>query len=863
MNLFERESQLDALLELLQKARDGDGGVALVGGEAGIGKTSLVTALRERRGAMNLWWGACDALQTPHPLAPLHDIIRNNPVSFGSRVDQLERMALFGLVLSELQAAPTLFVVEDAHWADEATLDLLRFLGRRLEQAPCLLVVTYRDDEVSAQHPLRRLMGDLPRACVTRMQVPRLTAQAVEAMAQGSLHSHEGVYEVTQGNPFFVSEMLRRGTETVPHGVEDLVLARFARLGSAAQEMAQLAAIVPRHIQGWLLDAVLAPSVDTIEECLDAGLLIALGEAFAYRHELARVAVEQSLSAPRAQRLHARVLAALADVPAARAPLAWRVHHAARAGDADAVSRLAPAAAEEAQRSGAHREAAAHFRTALAFADAQPDAVRAALLERLAYECYLTEQITEALAARGAARDLWHRLGETLKQGDATRWLSRLSWYNGQTAPAQAYADEAIQLLDGLPPGRELAMAYSNRAQLHMLQGESADAIHWGHRALQLARDLGDPEIEAHALNNIGTAQLDDDNEAGAAALEQSLWTSLAQGFEEHAARAYVNLSYDAVMRRRLPDAQDWLTQGLAYCEARDLDAWAGYLAALQACAWFAGGQWEQAAGQATQILRAPNLAPISRVIALTVLGHVRVRRGDPDALPVLEEALQLALPMKSFLRIAPVVAAQVEAAWLQGDEPRAKAAMAVLAPSHERSRYHRDLMDEVSYYRGRDPDPAQGGSSTHAPVFALQRAGRWREAADAWRELGCPYEQARALAEGDEADQRAALLIFERLGANPMAARLRRGLREAGARGVPRGQRASTQANPCALTSREVEVLQLLCAGLRNAQIAERLSRSVRTVDHHVAAAFAKLGVGTRTEAVAAALAMGIRAKK
>jgi predicted ATPase len=407
MNLFERQSQLDALEDLLGQARGGIGSVALIGGEAGIGKTSLVTALAQRRGEMNLWWGACEALQTPHPLAPLHDIIRNNPVSFGTRIDQLPRMQLFGTVLSELQTAPTLLVVEDAHWADEATLDLLRFIGRRLQQVPCLLVVTYRDDEVPTQHPLRRLMGDLPRASVTRMQVPRLTMQAVEAMAKGSLHAHEGLYEVTQGNPFFVSEMLRRGTETVPHGVEDLVLARFTRLGTDAQALAQLAAIVPRHIQTWLLEAVSGPSIDTIEECLDSGLLVAHGEVLSYRHELARVAVEQSLSGPRAQQLHARVLDALEALPTSRAPLAWRVHHAARAGDAEAVLRLAPAAAEDAQHSGAHREAAAHFRTALAFAESQPEAVRAALLERLSYECYLTEQIDEALSARMQARDLW------------------------------------------------------------------------------------------------------------------------------------------------------------------------------------------------------------------------------------------------------------------------------------------------------------------------------------------------------------------------------------------------------------------------------------------------------------------------
>jgi len=860
MNLFERESQLDTLEGLLRDAQAGAGSVVLVGGEAGIGKTSLVTALRERSGTMSLWWGACDALQTPQPLAPLHDIVRDSPVGFGALIDTVGRIPLFGAVLSELQAAPTLFVVEDAHWADEATLDLLRFLGRRLAQVPCLLVVTYRDDEVPAHHPLRRLMGDLPRASVVRMQVPRLSAGAVEAMAKGALHASEGLYDVTQGNPFFVSEMLRRGTEAVPHGVEDLVLARFARLSAPAQDVAQLAAIVPRHLQGWLLDAVLAPSVEAVEECLDAGLLVAQRDAFAYRHELARVAVERSLSGPRAQRWHARVLATLDALPAERAPLAWRVHHAARAGDRDAVLRLAPAAAEEARHSGAHREAAAQLRTALGFADAQPDGERAALLERLAYESYLTDQIEEALTAREAARDLWRARGDRLREGDATRWLSRLSWYNGQSAHAQAYADEAIRLLEDLPPGREQAMAYSNRAQLHMLQGQSDAAVAWGERALRLAVALDDREIEAHALNNIGTAQLDLDEASGAAALEQSLRLSLDHGLEEHAARAYVNLAYDAIVRVRLPAAQAWLSRGLAYCEARDLDAWAGYLAALQASAWFAAGRWDDAAGQATRMLRTSHLAPITRVIALTVLGHVRVRRGDPDALPVLDEALQLALPMQSFLRIAPVVVAQLEAAWLADDATRVGEILAMLTHTRARSRYDRGRVDEIAYYRG--ATAADDGMSLEGPM-ALQAAGRWREAADAWQALGCPYEQARALADGDEAAQRTALVLFEGLGASPMVARLRRGLREAGVRGVPRGQRASTQANPYALTAREIEVLELLCGGLRNAQIAARLSRSVRTVDHHVAAAFSKLGVGTRTEAMAAALAAGIHAKR
>jgi DNA-binding CsgD family transcriptional regulator/tetratricopeptide (TPR) repeat protein len=864
MNLFERDSLLESLEALLREAADGAGRVVLLGGEAGIGKTSLATALRDRRGGAGLWWGACDALQTPHPLAPLHDIARANAVRFKPLLAEgTGRAVLFEAVLSELQASSPaiLFVVEDAHWADEATLDLLKFLGRRLEQVPCLLLVTYRDDEVTAHHPLRRLMGELPAARVARMQVPRLSAAAVEAMAKGALRSHEGLHAVTQGNPFFVSEMLQHGIEGVPQGVQDLVLARFARLSPAAQQVAQLGAIVPRRIDDWLLQAVLAPPLAAIEECLDAGLLVADGkrQALAFRHELARVAIEQSLSVPRAQALHAQVLEALDHADASRVSLAWRVHHADRARDAEAVLRLAPDAAREAQSRGAHREAAAHLRTALAYAAAQPDPVRAALLDRLAYESYLTDRIEDALAARHAARELWRRMQDPLREGDAIRWLSRLSWYNGQTAVAETHADEAIDVLAQLPPGRELAMAYSNRAQLHMLQGEGADAIAVGTRALELAIRLGDREIQVHALNNIGAARMGAGDGSGRAELERSLELSLADGLEEHAARAYVNLSYDAVMAMRFPAALDWFERGIAYCDSRDLDAWAGYMSAYQAVAWFALGQWSRAAEQATQLLQAPNLAPISRIAALTVLAHVRVRRGDPHARPLLDEALQLSLPTRSLLRIGPVVAAQLEAARLRGDRVACLEAIEALAGLDQRSGYRGWAMAEIACQLRLAGIAHELPDSCPHP-FVLQFAGRWREAADAWRALGCPYEEARALADGDPDAQRDALAGFEALGAAPMVERLRRELRESGVRGVPRGQRASTQSNPHALTGREVEVLRLLCAGLRNAQIAERLSRSVRTVDHHVAAIFAKLGVSTRTEAMAAALAAGIR---
>jgi DNA-binding CsgD family transcriptional regulator len=531
-----------------------------------------------------------------------------------------------------------------------------------------------------------------------------------------------------------------------------------------------------------------------------------------------------------------------------------------RAGNDAAVRRLAPEAAQQAQARGAHREAAAHWRSALAHADELPLAERAAMFDALSYECYLVDRAEEALQASGQARALWQAVGDRLREGDALRWMSRLSWYNGRALPALAQAERAIELLEGLPPGRELAMAWSNLAQLHMLAGRSAEARPWGEKALDLATRLGEAavDVQAHALNNLGAALLFDGDEAGRALLERSLELALGAGLGEHAARAYTNLAHHAVVSRDFARAWPLLERGLAYCEENDLGAWARYMSGSRAEALFASGDWQRAGEQAEALLRAPQLAPISRITALLVLAQLRTRRGDPGAAGLLDEALALAEPTEGLLRLGPVAAARAEAAWLEGDAARAAAEAQRAAPLVLAGRHLRWIAGEVAYWlrrSGTSTPPAAGYPQPYGCLFA----GDWRGAAEAWAQRGCPYERARALAEGDQDAQREALALFEAFGARPDAERVRRALQAAGVRGLPRGQRASTQANPHALTARELEILHLLCAGLRNAQIAERLHRSVRTVDHHVAAVLAKLGVETRAEAIAAAHAAGL----
>ena len=418
--LIERDAVLRTLHERMRSAVAA-GHVAWVAGEAGVGKTSVLRRLAADQPVGTVWWGACDALQTPHPLAPLHDMGRDAGTRFAAALAG-PRTTLFEAVLDELRfaAQPTLVVIEDAHWADDATLDFIKFLGRRIERTRAVLAVSFRDDEVAASHPLRRVIGELPAALVTRIDLPRLSPTAVEQLARNASRSPQGLYAVTQGNPFFVTELLRHREDEVPHSVQDLVLARFARLSKPAQTIVQLTSIVPARIERWLVDALLAPPLADLEACLDSGLLLEDASSLSFRHELARVAVESSLASSLAQALHTRVLAAITASGHTLAP-ARLVHHAAHANDVQAVCRFAPVAAEQASERGAHREAAAHWRIAMAHADAVDDETRARWLEACATEFSIVARLSEAIDAREKLAQLLHRLGDTAREATQPR----------------------------------------------------------------------------------------------------------------------------------------------------------------------------------------------------------------------------------------------------------------------------------------------------------------------------------------------------------------------------------------------------------------------------------------------------------
>ncbi len=773
--LLERSDALSMLADsFAEVARAGRGRLVLVSGEAGVGKTALLRRFCDgHRGSTRVLWGACDTLFTPRPLGPLLDVAE---VAGGELADVLEEggtpYAVAAALMRELSSRPTtILVLDDVQWADEATLDVVGLIGRRVDTVPALILLSYRDDELDRSHPLRMVLGALGSGpVVSRLEIEPLSLHAVTRLAEPHGVNAEELFAKTAGNPFFATEALAAGDAELPHTVRDAVLARAARLSRPAAAVLDAVAVAPPYVELWLLEALAGDVIDHLDECLTSGVLTHVSDGVAFRHELSRIAVEESLLPSRRLLLHRKALAALADPPAEVLDLERLAHHADAAGDGPAVLRFAPAAAERAAALGAHREAAAQYGRALRFADGLAPRERATLLERRSQECYLTDQPDEAIDALKQAIECYRELGDARKEGDSLRRLANILWCPGRTAESGETAQQALDVLEQLPPSHELAMAYATVAQLRKDLDESDEAVAWGSRALELAERLDDPETVSHALNTIGTTELLAGGPNGLEKLERSLDLAERMDFPEHVGRAYVHLVWAGTRLRNYELASRFLDRGLAYTSERGLDLWRLYLLAFRARIELDRGHWSEAVDSATLVFQKRVISTLPRILAFVVLGLVRARRGEPDTHASLDEALALAEPTRELPRIAPVAAARAEAAWLVGDGERVRAAT---DEAFELALRHRAAwpIGELAYWRwrvGLETDVPQGA----AEPYAVQLSGDWKRAAELWTRIGCPYEAALALADADDEDTvRRALDELLRLGAAPAAA--------------------------------------------------------------------------------------------
>jgi DNA-binding CsgD family transcriptional regulator len=861
--LLEREAVLDRLRESLSKTGEGRGRLVLVVGEAGVGKSAAVRAFCDDANASaRVLWGGCDPLFAPRPLGPFLDIAEEEGGELQAAVEQGPPAVVAALLRSAKQRSATIVVVEDIHWADEGTLDVLRLLGRKLGHAPLLVVATFRDDEVDRTHPLRIVLGELAtQSHVVRLPVPPLTAEAVAELAAAVEVDAVELHRLTGGNPFFVTEVLASETVAIPATVRDAVLARAARLSDAARAVLDAVAMAPPRIELWLLEVLAGEQVTALEECLGSGMLVAAPGAVAFRHELARQAIEESLDPRRRRGLHRAALAALAAQPA-DPPDAGRIaHHAEAVDDGDTVVRFAPAAAERASALGAHREAAAQYARALRYGDRLSPGERGDLLRKQAVEYVVTDRYDKALAAATRAIGEYRTIGDRLGEGDALRIRSDFAWCPGYIADCTRDAREAVTLLESVPASRELSHAYANLGSLYKDAEERSEATAWAVRAIELGEKLGARDVVIRATTDLGTVEVLDGVPAGLARLEGALASAREAGLGYQVARVYLNLLGPAAATRNFTITDRHLAPALQYCSDQGFELHRLYLLADAARVALDTGRWDQAADHAKAVLRVPRCSTTPRILTLVVLALVRSRRGDPQALPLLDEAWALAEPTGELPRIGPVAVARAEVAWLHGrPDDIVEATDATLKLALKRASTWR--VGELLSWRRRAGVRDDVDVQPRGP-FAAELAGDWQTAADQWARLGCRYEAALALAAADaEEPLRQALDELQRLGARPAAAIVARRLRELGVRDVRRGPRPFTRDNAAGLTARESEILALVATGLRNSAIARRLFLSQRTVDNHVSAILRKLGADNRLEAAAKAATLGLAQK-
>ncbi len=854
MQLLERASQLTALNSALVEVTAGEGCVALVYGEAGIGKTSLVDQfVKANAESWRVLFGACDLLFTPRPLGPLGDVaLQTQGRLLQSLESGAQREVLFPTCLTELQDRPTILVIEDIHWADEATLDLLKYLGRRIRQTCCLLILTYRDDEIGQDAPLRSLLGDFAasQAC-RRIQVPALSPDGVRELLDGRALDPVRLHRLTNGNPFFLTEILA-GQGGIPQTVRDALLARAARLSPSARRALEAAAVAGLHIEAWLLMEMLGPDCGGLEECVARGLLQQQGDGYAFRHDLARQTILECLSLTRKREVNRLALAALSRHPQTRGDLARLASHAEGTDDAQAVLEYAPAAARQAAAAGAHGQAVALYELAIKYADALSPSEHVVLLEAYADERWYKGWHETMIPLRRQVIERYHALGDRLHEGRNLAMLASELHHTADNAEVQRASQAAITILEALPAGAELAQAYRQRSYLLSEGLHYEEGVEAGFKAIALAERIGEMDTLSRACNITAQPLLWMGDERGRALMQRSLSVAREHGLQYAVGLALAQWAGTLTFNSEFEEASRLVQECIAYTTEHDDDNHLSSMPMCQAYIHLCQGRWTEVAEVFEQARHRHWFGNIE-TDATFVLGRLGVRRGDAGAQQMLQAALAEYMRTNSLEGIGGIYAGLAEAAWLAGDSTRAieeaRAAYDLFASHH--------IVwptGELAFWRWRAGDVFIPPDWIASP-YALQIAGEWRAAEHEWEMRGCPYERGVALMDGDHDAQLEALEIFERLGARPIIEKIKRQMRARGVRGIPRGPRPATRQHRFGLTAREMDVLACLVEGSSNSVISARLSLSVRTVEHHITSMLQKTCTGSRGELVALAL--------
>ncbi len=859
--LIERDDALETLLERLSRSGDFCGQVAVISGEPGLGKTTLLEALGARLdNERSMAWGRCDDLFTPRRLGPFSDIAGFLGADVQAALAASSPPAvLFPLVLAGLDRLPagSLLVFEDIHWADHASLDLLKFIARRIVALRVLLVLTYRPDELPADHPLNFLLGDLPPAVTVRIELQPLSEQAVEKWAAAFGQDGSELYRITGGNPFFLSEILANpdASGRLPSSVRDAVLSRAARVSPGERQLLDALCVIPDPVPPALIEQLHGP--EALAACAaleDRGLLVreANGE-LRFRHEMARLAMLGALSGAERHRQHRRLLDVYLQLGEAVKP-DLIVHHAAAINDAALLLEYAPRAAARGA-AVACKAAAAQLAVALDYVDQASPELAARLYEDWAYQTSLFEITDEVIEARREAVVRWQALGRPERVGDNLRWLWRLHWYRGETDEAEAAARQSLEILEAIPPSIELARAYGFRSHLKLMRGQRAEAIAWGQKAISLAEQFAEIPAQVQALVTVATATLFDGDDSGRELMEKALMLARAEGLHEEIARIHTNYAEYCILVSDWTLAEQLVREGLAFDIKHGLDAWTTYLKGRHAQLHLLQGRLAQAGTLARSVLDEEGHTILMRLPALTTLATVRSRLGDDDAEAGLEEVLQIALGIREQQRITPVRLALIQHHYLRGHEDAARhQVQEMLAFGTDVLRPWDAGALRVWLHRLELP-PVEGLGDRTTAAQELELAGDYAAAGAMLDRLKLPFEAALCRLTGAKRGipglVNQAADGFADIGCQPgLEAARQLATSAAKEPSRRRGPYRAAREHPLGLTRREVEILALMAEGSSNADIADSLSRSPRTVEHHVSSILGKLSAANRLEA-------------
>jgi DNA-binding SARP family transcriptional activator len=775
LDLLERDHERSVLSEAIRSAAAGRGAGVAVSGEAGTGKTTLLQVTCADGPRLRVLRGGCDPLSTPRPFGPFRDVAADAGLTRLMSGDDALLSQICEEACAALGSEPTVLAVEDIHWIDAASVDVLRFLARRIESMPLAMLVTYRDDEIGPRHPARPLLGDLARLeRHTMLSLQPLSVDGVRALVQGSTLDPLRVHQLTGGNPFFVTEVAKEPEGPLPATVRDAVLSHTVDVTPEDFEVLQLVATAPDRLDERVLPA-LGVDLSSLRRLEGTALLSWTRGGLAFRHELARQAIESTIPVGGGPRLHRQVLEALEGL-ALDEPVVL-THHAVAARDSRRAVEYAGAAAEQASRAGAHSEAAAFLEIALAHLRPTETGERAALLQRLSFEQYLTSRLAEALDNIRATIPLWQQVGDHAGLATAYETSAILEYYSARRTPAEAHADEAADIALGSGAVLQQGMARATRGFLAYLRNELELATACSVDAAGVAKATDDRLLELRA-DMVGTlARLASGDEGARGRLEDHIASALANGWDELASTGYSQLSSLDVEHRRLRAAGEVLAESLPFAIRCDIPICRHWQTAVRSRLRFSQGQWDASLEDVADVLGQDGM-PLARMWPLMIADLVALRRGERfETGRAMERAWDLCASIDEPLRRLSVLSALAEVMWLTGEQDDRVSVEAVRAVDlHTGTLGAEWAVGELATWLARlgllheVPAPV-------AEPYRLAFTGRYLEAAAWWQRIGEPFTEALTLSDSPDPDlnARAAHLLNE-LCAKGTAARLMAG---------------------------------------------------------------------------------------